>query len=67
MRVTVNFRPETWEEPALSVSEIMRRKKYSFPHIIAKLNGAIIPLESRDTAMVRDGDDLELFHLIAGG
>ena len=67
MVVTVNFRRETWDEPALSIAEIMRRKNYSFPQIITTLNGTVIPREARETAIVRDGDELELFHLTAGG
>lgn len=67
MRVTVNFSPETHAEDALSVAEIMRRRNYTFQHIITKLNGVLVPREARETTLVRDGDELDLFHLVAGG
>jgi sulfur carrier protein len=67
MKVTVNFDPTEYPEEELSVSEIMKRKRYSFPHVITRLNGALVEKNKRDTMRVRDGDDLEVYHLISGG
>jgi len=67
MVVTVNFEKEEYPETKLSVAEIIKRRKYSFPHIITKLNGRLIERESRETAFVANGDELEIFHLISGG
>jgi len=67
MTVTVNFLREEYPEVALSVSEIMRRRKYSFPHVITRLNGVLVERKDREAALVRDGDELEVFHLISGG
>ena len=67
MKVTVNFDPTEYPEEELSVSEIMKRKRYSFPHVITRLNGALVERNKRDTMLVRDGDDLEVYHLISGG
>lgn len=67
MTITVNLENETFPENELSVSEVMKRRKYSFPHVITRLNGHVIERESRDTTMVINGDDLEVYHLISGG
>ena len=67
MKVTVNLEIEDFPETELSVSEIMKRKKYTFPHIITRLNGHVVERENRDSTLVVNGDDLELYHLISGG
>lgn len=67
MKVTVNFELEEHPEPSLSISEIMRRRRYSFPNVITRLNGDLVTRDARETTMVRDGDDLEVYHLISGG
>jgi len=63
----VNFEEEEFPEAELSVSEIMRRRRYTFPHIITRINGKIVNREDRDATLVREGDDLEVYHLISGG
>lgn len=67
MKLTVNFETEDFPEPALSISDIMKRKRYSFPHVITRLNGTLINREQRDSTMAGDGDEVEIYHLISGG
>lgn len=67
MVVTVNFEKEEYPETELSVSEIIRRRRYTFPHIITTLNGKLVERDRRETSMVSHGDELEIFHLISGG
>ena len=67
MKAMVNFEEEEFPEPELSVSEIMRRRRYTFPHIITRINGKVVDRDKRDLTMVREGDELEIFHLISGG
>lgn len=67
MKLTVNFDVQEYPEAELSVAEIMRRRKFSFPHVITRLNGVLVERKDRDGTLVRDGDDLEVYHLISGG
>ena len=67
MKLTVNFETEDFPESVLSISDIMKRKRYSFPHVITRLNGALVDREQRDSTLARDGDDVEIYHLISGG
>lgn len=67
MKLKVNFDADEYPEAELSVAEIMRRRKFSFPHVITRLNGALVERNAREGTMVRDGDDLEIYHLISGG
>jgi thiamine biosynthesis protein ThiS len=67
MRVTINGILTEFPETQLSVAEILRRKRYSFPNIISRINGALVSREEREGALARDGDDVELYHMMSGG
>jgi sulfur carrier protein len=67
MKLKVNLGDEEFPEQELSISEIMRRKRYTFPHIITRLNGHLVEPERRESTLVSDGDELEIYHLISGG
>jgi len=67
MKLTVNFETEDFPDSRLSISEVMKRKRYSFPHVITRLNGSLVNREQRDSTMAVDGDEVEIYHLISGG
>lgn len=67
MTVTINFAPETYPETVLTIREILDRKHWSFPLIIAKLNGELVPREDYSKRTIAEGDSLELYHLVSGG
>lgn len=67
MRITLNAEDETWAEDKLTIRDILARKHWSFPLIIARLNGDLVEREDYATRIVRDGDALELYHLVSGG
>lgn len=67
MKVMINFIPAEFPEESLSVAEILRRKRYSFPKIITRINGRLVTREERERELVADGDELELYHMMSGG
>lgn len=67
VKIKLNFSDEIFDGESLSVAEIMKRKNFSFPHVITRLNGKLVDRDMRPGTMVRDGDDLEVYHLISGG
>lgn len=67
MKVTINGEAESYAEETLSVRAILDRKRWSFPLIIARLNGDFVPREEYERRLVSDGDSLELYHLVSGG
>ena len=65
--ILVNNRDEVeWEED-LTVSELLDRFRYTFPHIIVKINGEVVYREDYPTRTIPDGADVWVIHLIAGG
>lgn len=67
MKITINGEAETYPEDSLTIRAILDRKRWSFPLIIARLNGELVRRENYDSRHVADGDSLELFHLVSGG
>jgi sulfur carrier protein len=67
MNLEVNFAPECWPETELTVRRILERKGWSFPLIIVRINGVHVRREDWDTAVARDGDKVEMYHLVSGG
>lgn len=67
MKIRLNFADAEFPEVSLSVAEILRRKRYSFPNIITRINGVLVKRDERESAFVADGDEVELYHLMSGG
>lgn len=67
MKLTVNFAEETYEDEALSVAALIGKKRWSFPLIIARINGDLVERGNYDSTFLSDGDEVELYHLVSGG
>lgn len=67
MNITLNNRPDSFEEDQLTISEILRIKKYTFKMMVIKINGQLIRKPAYDTATVKEGDDVQIIHMISGG
>lgn len=67
MKITLNNNPETFEADKLTISELLRIKNFTFKMLIIKVNGTLVKKEAYNTAMVSEGDDVNVLHLISGG
>lgn len=67
MDITLNNRAEKIPGDELTIKEILEFKNFTFPRIIVKLNGKLIKKPAYAETVVRDGDDLNIIHLISGG
>ena len=65
--IRVNDRDEIEWEEGLTVSALLERFRYTFPHIIVKINGQLVRREEHPTRTIPDGADVRVIHLIAGG
>jgi sulfur carrier protein len=65
--IQVNNRHEVEWEDGLTVTALLERLNYTFPHVIVKVNGELVRKEEYDTRAIPDGADVRVIHLIAGG
>ena len=69
MKIILNSKEEILDtsKTLLTINEVRAQKKYSFKSLIVKINGQLVKRENFDSAEVREGDNVEIIHLIAGG
>ena len=52
---------------ALTIEELLALKKYSFKSLVIRINGELVRREDRQKATFKEGDRVEVIHLISGG
>jgi len=67
MKIILNDREEVFEREAMSVSEMLNLKKFSFRMRIVKINGKLISRDDYGKAIINDGDKVQMFYLMSGG
>ena len=69
MKIILNSKEEILDtvKPSLTINEVRAIKKYSFKSLVVKINGQLVKRENFDSAECREGDNVEIIHLISGG
>jgi len=67
MKILLNSREEYFEQETLTLSELILMKNYTFKMLVTKINDQLIKKEERDKALIREGDQVVVHHLISGG
>jgi thiamine biosynthesis protein ThiS len=67
MKIMLNNREEDIDMNQLTVSELLELKNFTFHLIITKINGRLVKKEERDSAIISDGDEVFVLHMISGG
>lgn len=67
MNITLNNREETLEGNIVSISEMIRQKKFTYRMRIVKINKVLIPKEKYDSTLIQEGDDVQMLYLMSGG
>ncbi len=67
MKIQLNFEPYSLPGESATVAEILARKRWSFPLIIVKIDGEVVARDDWATRSVRDGNTVEMYHLVSGG
>lgn len=69
MKITLNNNIEVIEtsETNLTINQLLQIKKYSFKNLVVKINSELVKRDSYDTAKFKDGDKVDVIHMISGG
>jgi sulfur carrier protein len=67
MKIILNNKEEILEGDQFTVNELLQIKKFTFKMLVIKVNGQLIKKNEYDTALVKDGDEVMVLHLISGG
>ena len=67
MNISLNNEPAFFTEDNLTIQDILDRKNFTFKLLVVKLNGHTVRKEDRSSTLVKDGDQLQVIHLMSGG
>jgi thiamine biosynthesis protein ThiS len=67
MKVILNDREEELTGDLMSISDMLREKKFSFRMRIIKINGKLISREKYDATYLSNGDNIQMIYLMSGG
>ena len=69
MDITLNNLPEHIDtnKAAITVNELLAFKHFSFKMLVVKVNGKLVKKAEYSMATIKDGDDVQVIHLISGG
>ena len=67
MRITLNNRKEIFEAEQLTVDELIKLKNFTFKLLVTKINGKLVKKDERKNAIINDGDNVAVIHMISGG
>jgi thiamine biosynthesis protein ThiS len=51
----------------ITITELFEIQKFTFPHIIVKVNGKLIKREFYNETVLKENDKVDAIHLIGGG
>ena len=64
--ITVNTERMDWRE-GMTIADILKARNYIFRMIAVSINGELIKRGTYDKAVVPDGADVQVIHMISGG
>jgi len=67
MKIILNNREEVLSGENLSVSEMLKIKKFSYKMRIVKINSLLIPREEYESTIIHEGDNVQMIYLMSGG
>lgn len=67
MKILLNNRLETIDKEGVTVSDLLDIKQFTFKMLVVKINGKLIKKDQYATALVHEGDQVQILHLMSGG
>jgi sulfur carrier protein len=67
MKILLNNNPEEFACDDMTVGDLLICKNFTFKMLVIKINGALIKKTEYESALIREGDDVHVLHLISGG
>lgn len=66
MTIVVNTKTMDWVEGE-TILQLLERMKYTFPLVVVKIDGMLIPKSEFGSQLVPDNSNVEVIHMISGG
>jgi sulfur carrier protein len=69
MNIILNHSHEVIEtnQSSITVAELLKIKTFTFKLLVIKINDVLVKKDDYSTATIKDGDNVQVIHLISGG
>ncbi len=67
MNIILNNRPDEFDRETMTVEDMIEIRKFSFRMRVIKINGVLIKKEDYNSAVIREGDNVQMLYLMSGG
>ena len=67
MRIKVNNIAHQFGEDYLSINQLLRELKFTSPYIYVKIQDQVIEPKEFDQVLIKDNDEVSVFHFCCGG
>lgn len=68
MEIELNHRSEHLAgRDQVTIAELLAHKRYAFPNIVVRVNGRLVRKGEYPSTVVREGDKVEMIHMVSGG
>ena len=67
MEIVLNNRKEIIDKDSLTVQELLEYKNFTFRMLVIKINGKLIKKDEYSKAVIKEGDNVVVMHLVSGG
>jgi sulfur carrier protein len=64
--IIVNNKKQDWKQDE-TVKELLKRMKYTFPLVVVKINGELIPRKKFSEVKIPENAKIDVIHMISGG
>ena len=67
MKIILNNCPEEFSADTMTVRQLLDERKFSFKLLIIKINGILVKKDAYEVTFIKDGDQVDVIHLMSGG
>jgi sulfur carrier protein len=67
MNITLNNNSEQLPGDELTIRQVLILKNFTFPNLVIKINGQLVRKPQWEEAAIKEGDIVEIIHMISGG
>lgn len=67
MKIQLNNSSADFNGEVMTVNELLRAKNFTFKMLVIKINGTLVKKTEYETALIHEGDEVHVLHLISGG
>lgn len=67
MKINLNNNVVELKHKEISVKDLLAEQKFTFKMLIVKINNAIVKRDDYEKTIIKDGDKVDVIHLMSGG